>query len=995
MQQMRIYKKLIFVLLPLFIIAGTWFFRYRQVRNELCSVEQVHEDKLSLPDISKSREKNLYFEGIPLPHDEESGIYYLSSDASTDYFAGELTSDSGIRLFAEADDGITEKAGAIAENHVFRLYAADEMSCEEKKITFTTLPVIAVNTAEELFEEYQEGSVDSFEGMRAGRYNADVKVGESGNVITISLSNRSALVSSGESRKWKAARVRDKDLTFVRQCLAAEAWSVFSQEEGNGGKGGLAEVIENNIYKGLYYIFPADDDGKEYADGLENCRAVNLPGYLAFLQFAYARENLSELTNYSGSLNGEYTVQPKRVDYSFGILPTRMGWYSYRGQSRILSRGQLGIEGDERLIEAVRESWDAGRKQLTNDYMCYITDMYTSKIKESGYELRSRRFEDAESYDMAVDELKQYLTQRLPFVDSYYRGEIDEFGMSLADSRTASAGNEAGEAPRVPEPDRNSEYKGYIGVSAVVSGGENIELYARDGVCYALLPSYAQSDELTLRADMSEYAVWIDGRAADDGCSLTDAKEIALAGDKASDSGYSGKYSFRIVRSGKLPTIYIDTFNGTMDYVNEVKGNKEPGEARVLSPDGETLIDASFSYIKFRGHGTSGQSKKTYRIAFEQEQDILGMGGAKEWILQANAVDASKVRNALAYEMADRIGIPYVTDYRYADVYFNGRYGGNYLILEPVEAGEHRAAIDTAAGSVLFENMNKESRLSEDDIVLTGDDGFIITVKDPKDISKDHLAKMQNTIREVNECLLNVKTDEDYVKLSEKIDIRSFALTYIMDMVCNDIDSGYFSTFFFYNAGDGKLYAGPVWDYDKSFGGQKDRGQLIRLNAFYCTWPEVMAQIPGFRDEVAELLRGETSEIIREMSSKWLPETCELIADSYEMDRVRWPNISKTVIDRGSLIENRDYVSDCLLKRLSLLTDITLEPDRYHRVYIGDSMGRIYYAKDNETISQEDIEYICKMYECNALLTKEGSVLTDKDRITKDMLLYPEGDNNE
>ncbi len=74
---------------------------------------------------------------------------------------------------------------------------------------------------------------------------------------------------------------------------------------------------------------------------------------------------------------------------------------------------------------------------------------------------------------------------------------------------------------------------------------------------------------------------------------------------------------------------------------------------------------------------------------------------------------------------------------------------------------------------------------------------------------------------------------------------------------------------------------------------------------------------------------------------------------------------------------------------------MTDNPEAYHRVYIGDEGGRIYYAKDGETISQADIKYICEIYDCKSLLKEDGSEFGEGDRITKDMILYPEGDDDD
>ena len=53
----------------------------------------------------------------------------------------------------------------------------------------------------------------------------------------------------------------------------------------------------------------------------------------------------------------------------------------------------------------------------------------------------------------------------------------------------------------------------------------------------------------------------------------------------------------------------------------------------------------------------------------------------------------------------------------------------------------------------------------------------------------------------------------------EKIwDIESLAKMYLVQKFGKNCDGGLTSTFFTYNANEGKFYAAPIWDCDSTFG---------------------------------------------------------------------------------------------------------------------------------------------------------------------------------
>ncbi|MEN9819276.1 MAG: hypothetical protein RL379_54, partial [Bacillota bacterium] len=73
--------------------------------------------------------------------------------------------------------------------------------------------------------------------------------------------------------------------------------------------------------------------------------------------------------------------------------------------------------------------------------------------------------------------------------------------------------------------------------------------------------------------------------------------------------------------------------------------------------------------IRTRGHSTRFMPKRPYRIRFDENTSIFGMKSAKNYILLANYIDRSLVRNSLTAYMSQFFpSTLYSLDYRFVDL---------------------------------------------------------------------------------------------------------------------------------------------------------------------------------------------------------------------------------------------------------------------------------------------------------------------------------------
>ncbi len=143
-----------------------------------------------------------------------------------------------------------------------------------------------------------------------------------------------------------------------------------------------------------------------------------------------------------------------------------------------------------------------------------------------------------------------------------------------------------------------------------------------------------------------------------------------------------------------LPVVYIDTEDGrdvtTKDYKDSnlrLQGNDEYTKSSVLYNGA--------AEIKGRGNSTWDYSlanglKKPFKIKLDKKTDVLGMGKNKHWVLLANMIDHTNMRNQLMYEFAEDIGMACVMDSKPVILVMNGEYVGFYELCEHKRIDETR-----------------------------------------------------------------------------------------------------------------------------------------------------------------------------------------------------------------------------------------------------------------------------------------------------------------
>ncbi len=484
-------------------------------------------------------------------------------------------------------------------------------------------------------------------------------------------------------------------------------------------------------------------------------------------------------------------------------------------------------------------------------------------------------------------------------------------------------------------------------VTAAIQNGEPIKIYPCDNVFY--LPSSADITKLSF--------------STGEVCDLTENKTTDEHGtDCYKLSMLQGEFIF--YHGENLPTVFVTTSKG-LSYIEANKENRDKG-AKITIVDEKGAVEYrdtadTVSEIKGRGNATFSYYKKPYQIKLSAKTEILGMEKSKTWILLANYTDQSALHNALAFSMGDALGVPYNIEYRFTNLYIDGKYRGLYMLCEKVQVDGSRvdiadlekanmqvnAGVDIEALTIV---KKTEGTLIDNTIVT--EYRYVDAMKNPGDITGGYLVELDNNYGTREPCYFKTENGNVYVVkapeyasreeveyiaalfadmeeaiysatgyntkgkyFGDYMDITSFASVYTVQELMKNWDAYTSSMFFFKGADkDGvqeKIYCGPLWDLDNTLGNinfNKDFGtdtaylwaQNGEFNGVVRTFAKNLMKHDDFQKSV-EKSYAEAYKFTNEVLSSggWLEENIKEIYPSVMMDRVRWK-----IYDRNAWLLN-------------------------------------------------------------------------------------------
>lgn len=465
-----------------------------------------------------------------------------------------------------------------------------------------------------------------------------------------------------------------------------------------------------------------------------------------------------------------------------------------------------------------------------------------------------------------------------------------------------------------------------------------------DGAYFVFLPSYMSMENVSVSSVNAEMQIGQVPLTAGMSCEAFQLDTEYPFSIESADHCVQSTIAF--VRSGTVPSLYIDTRSGSMEYIHAEKGNEESGDLRLYDAKGHLLHGGKTISLEGRGNSSWDADKKPYNLTVQQEADLLGMGEAQRWVLLGEGfLSCINIRNKIVYDYAETVNLPFCPEGQWVDLYLNGEYAGLYLLSERNEVHPERVAIQPDTGFLV--SMEWETRLQEQKYpyVLT-DRGQALRIH-----------QSSKTVAELDEqwqSLENAIMAEDGIdsvsgkSWKDLMDLDSWARKYLLEEMFGNHDGGSFSQFYYYDSSvdPDRIYAGPIWDYDLAMGGYdswlKDYVNYLIMNreykedGLYTPWGHALYQKEEFRQRLEELYRTEFLPAMNDLLECRFEEIVSSMSPAFQQDARRWG------YSWGSVQREMEYIRTYLKQRTELLSDMWINGTQYYVVQVDPGRQDIY-----------------------------------------------------
>lgn len=335
----------------------------------------------------------------------------------------------------------------------------------------------------------------------------------------------------------------------------------------------------------------------------------------------------------------------------------------------------------------------------------------------------------------------------------------------------------------------------------------------------------------------SGVTVTVDGNVQTSGKSVQDfSKPVVYTLTNA--DGETADYTVTVTNTG-LPVVVINQSSalssgswvkwfGSLSVRSKDSDWATDDAVSVYRADGQQLVTAAAAGVRLRGNSTRNFPKKPFAIKFDKKQaPVPGLASHKRWVLLANWMDCSMMRNHTAFAIAHATetasaggsiekGLAWNPRGMSVELVINGRHVGNYYLCEQIKIGKDRLNIKDAFEDVAnptFANcgylIECDDNYDENYKFVTSKRYLPFMLKD--DVNSTILSQLQNKVNTIEANIVSGNYSTAYANL----DINSLIDQWIVfELTMNNEYKHPKSVYMYMDGGDSKLSAGPAWDFD-------------------------------------------------------------------------------------------------------------------------------------------------------------------------------------
>lgn len=430
------------------------------------------------------------------------------------------------------------------------------------------------------------------------------------------------------------------------------------------------------------------------------------------------------------------------------------------------------------------------------------------------------------------------------------------------------------------------------------------------------------------------------------------------------------------------------------------------GDVEFIVPEGYTgeygsaEVPAGRVALKYiRGRGNMSwvlSSRKPYKIKFEDDLALFGMGAGDEWTLMSNRMESTRIRNRITYWLGEQTGLGWAPKQIPVDVVMIGsksgrRELGSYTLCQTVQVEKNRLDIPKLKKDVTSENPEDRKNITggyllslysktqdgeqpESTLFTTGS-GLEWRIRSPEfedgeltEGQRKQSAYIRSFVQETEDLILKAAEDgaidaEEHQAIAERMDMESAADYWWIQVFSMNTDAFGTSSTYLYKtpdtaSGAGKLYWGPLWDFDMGWEGKEGFGTETEAktgfnNGIMIWFDELRAKDPLF----TELLKERWQDPENGISAKLAEMTAEGgIIDRYRDEiRASWTADYLAEYGEGADAAEAEETFNGVIESLRSMIDLRREWADGHLDELDKVYFRVTYTAGDETVAEDTV----------------------------------------
>lgn len=373
------------------------------------------------------------------------------------------------------------------------------------------------------------------------------------------------------------------------------------------------------------------------------------------------------------------------------------------------------------------------------------------------------------------------------------------------------------------------------------------------------------------------------------------------------------------VKTG-LPVVYVNTKGGVGIYS---KTEYVPAEIMIKGTKTLPGLDAKACSIRGRGNTTWSWPKKPYLVKLDEKESIFGLPKHKRWVLLANFLDRTLMRNLVSMKVASFMtNMAWNPHCQPVELVLNGEHMGSYLLIEQVRVDNDRVNItemtnadnsgNAVTGGYLLEldfHYDNEFQWKDHNIP------FAVKYPDPQDLTSQQKSYIKNYIAEVANVIYGSSFADPVNGYAKYLDVNSFIDYWIVFEVMTNHELGNPGSVMFHKDRGGLLTAGPCWDFDwgvLSFYTSNGETGLVNKHAI---WYDRLFKDDAFKAKV----KARFNELLPQLETipDYMEECRALLSESAKLNFAMWNPAEDASMNGGNIINGDENLSfDAAVDRL-------------------------------------------------------------------------------